>query len=78
MAQNDINQIESGVFKNTSLEYLDLSENKLKFIPTDLPRSVRILKVPKNQLRFIRDLDFLGLNNLGQFALSLFRPCRLK
>lgn len=55
------------MFQNTSLEYLDLSENKLKFVPTGLPRSMRILKVPKNQLRFIRDLDFVGLNNLGQF-----------
>ena len=50
-----------------------MTANRLKSIPTGLPRSVRIIKIPKNQIRFIRDLDLVGLNNLGNLKSMLVR-----
>lgn len=48
----------------TELQALDLSFNNITQVPKGLPRSLHKLKLGSNQIQYISEDDFLGLQNL--------------
>lgn len=48
----------------TNLQALDLSFNNLTHVPKGLPQSLCMLKLGSNQIQYVYEDDFLGLQNL--------------
>ena len=52
--------------KNSSLEYLDVSRNRLQTIPKGLSPNIRIIILPENQIAAISNDTFVDLDYLGE------------
>nr|XP_002714821.2 nephrocan-like [Oryctolagus cuniculus] len=71
MENNKLHLIPSNFFTSLqSLQYVSFSGNFLTRIPVNLPKSLRSLKMERNQLKVVRFRDLKHLENLSHLYLS--------